>query len=185
MITKTKAKAPKQCDKQRTQRPRQINHGQPDKPTVPSDSLGRDGEERPAAPNPKRARPRRRVGRRGSPPQAPKQARKQKNRDQTSPDTKARPPNQSNNQKTKRSREAQRPMQSNDGATGPTSICLFVLVCVVWVCSPKATETKARPPNPFNNQKHRDQDRPRDQETKTNPRHPAKLTDDVVEAHRD
>ena len=61
-------------------------------------------------------------------------------------DTKARPPNQFNNQTTRRPREAQRPMQSKPsppnqpgGATGPTSISLFVLVCVVWVCSPSAT----------------------------------------------
>ena len=142
--------------------------------------------------------PRRCVGRRGSPPQTPKQARKQKNRPNKlrfghqKPQTPRQGhPIKSTIKETMRPREAQRPVQSKpsppsqpDGATGPTSICLFVLVCVVWVCSPKATETKARPPNQFNNQKHRDQDRPRDQ-GKTNPRHPAKLTDDVVEAHWD
>ena len=115
MTTKTKAKAPKQCDKQRTQRPRQINHGQPNKPTVPSDSLGWDGEERPAAPKPKRPRPRRCVRRRGSPPHSTKQARKQKHRDQTTSGllTKshrhegkaAQSIQQSNNKKTKRGTE--------------------------------------------------------------------------------
>ena len=92
------------------------NHGHPNRPTVPSDSLGWDGEERPDAPKPKRSRLRRCVGRRGSPPQAPKQARKQ-NTETKQPqvfspkatDTKARPPNQFNNPKTKRPREAQRP----------------------------------------------------------------------------
>ena len=105
--------------------------------------------------------PRRCLGRRGSPPHSTKQARNQKTgtkqRQVCSPkatDTKARPPNQFNNQTTRRPREAQRPMQSKPsppsqpgGATGPTSISLFVLVCVVWVCSPKATDTKPSPPS--------------------------------------
>ena len=69
-------------------------------------------------------------------------------------DTKARPPNQFNNQTRRKPRKAQRPMQSKPsppnqpgGATGPTSISLFVLVCIVWVCSPKATDTKPSPPS--------------------------------------
>ena len=78
-------------------------------------------------------------------------------------DTKARPPNQFNNPKTKRPREAQRPGQRQpsppsqpDGAAGPTSICLFVLVCVVWVCSPKPQRPRQSHPINSTNKKHRD-----------------------------
>ena len=159
--------APKQCDKQRTQTPRP-NQSWPPKQTDNTKRfiwLGWGGADRRAKTKETKAPQACREERLAT--QAPKQARKQNTETKqpqvfspTATDPKARAVNQFNNPRTKRPREAQRPRQSKpsppsqpDSATGPTSICLFVLVCVVWACSPKVTETKARPPNQFNKQK--------------------------------
>ena len=78
MTTKTKAKAPKQSDKQRTQTPRQ-NQTWPPKQTDSTKRctwLGWGGAAR-REKKPKRSRPRRCVGRRGSQTHAHEQAHKQ------------------------------------------------------------------------------------------------------------